>query len=392
MILRKEIVAPALFLLIGIVAAIQYGKIAPLIPVLRGTFALDLIPAGWLASLISIVAAIGGYAIGYASDRIGQSRALKVGLLAFAIGNVVGALATAPAFLFLGRFVEGIGYVSLMVSVPSLIVRTTPSRLHRLFLGLWGAVVPAGMMLIMLTAGSLHRHIGWQSIWWASALAFAAMFLLVAARPCGPASDATPPRPAFSIDVPVGVWILAGCFAIYTMQWLSLVTWLPSFYHEGTSSSAGARAFVTAMVVGANIVGNLLGTALLYRGVASWVLMSIGAIAMAAACVIVFAIMPSAGWLGLVAFAGSLLGGFIPPSALSEIPLHTHGREKLSAANGIVMQGASIGSLLGPPAAAALYSPAYAWAISGSVLAAASILSLGIVAVLKRRDPRTTSS
>ncbi len=383
---RRQISTAALFLIMGVLSAIQMGKIAPLIPVLREHLELDLVLAGWLASLISLIAAVGGYALGFASDRIGRSRTLRLGLMAFAAGNVIGALATTPLFLFLGRLVEGFGYISLMVTIPSLIFQTTPRHLHRIFLGLWGAVIPVGIMIMMLIANAVHQHAGWQAIWWISAILFATFLLLISTGPYRLTDDAAPSRPAFSVRFPIGIWILAICFASYTMQWLSLVTWLPSFYHSGASSFATDKALVTTLVVGANILGNLLGTALLYRGVSSRILIATGAIAMASACFIVFAIMPSTGWLGVSAFTGSLLGGLIPPSVISEIPAHMGGKEGLSAANGIIMQGSSVGSLLGPPMAAALFTPQYSWSIAGSVLATLSVISLAMILMLKQSD------
>ena len=72
----------------GVVAAAEYGKIAPLVGVLQAQYHLSLTAAGWLSSAIEFGAASCGLLGSLFIDRFGLRRAIHVGLLCLTLGSL----------------------------------------------------------------------------------------------------------------------------------------------------------------------------------------------------------------------------------------------------------------------------------------------------------------
>ena len=106
----------------GIVAAIQVGKVPPLIAQLQLDLEMSLISAGWLASLFNLTGAFLGIFGGALADKLGPRRVLMAGLGGFAAAGFVGALAEHGAWLLVCRTIESITMLACTVSAPRFIV------------------------------------------------------------------------------------------------------------------------------------------------------------------------------------------------------------------------------------------------------------------------------
>ena len=122
----------------GIVASAHIGVVPTAIPALRSELGIDLVTAGWVASLFSATTVATGVLVGVLADRIGYRRLLVVGLIALVLGAVAGALASTAYELLLSRLVEGIGFIAILVSSPSIIAERALPEDRRFALGLWG--------------------------------------------------------------------------------------------------------------------------------------------------------------------------------------------------------------------------------------------------------------
>ena len=60
-------------------------------------------------------------------------------------------------------------------------------------------------------------------------------------------------------------WLLGVAFAMYAIQHMALIVWLPTYLQETRGISGTAAALATALVVFANCFGNLLGGWLIQR-------------------------------------------------------------------------------------------------------------------------------
>lgn len=384
--------------LAGAMASMQVGKVPPAIPVLRGELGLGLVAAGWVASIFNATSASLGAGAGVFADRIGHRGATLGGLVLLAAGGALGGLAPDGGWLLAARFVEGLGFLVVVVSCPSIIARVTAPRHMRLALGIWAAYMPSGMAVMMLASPALLHLVGWRGLWLGNAvlaLLFAGGFwlatrhlrLAAGARRSWADVRLTLTRP--------GPWLLAGCFTCYTLQFFALMSWLPTFLVEELGAALPLAALMTALVVASNIIGNSMGGVLLHHGLPRWVLLAGVAGTLGLLAVGVFSgPFPVSVKLGL-AFLFSAIGGALPTGCLSGAPVHAPTPAQVGAVNGVIVQGSNIGSLLGPPALAAAVAALGGWTPAGWLLllpaagGVALALALGrLERDLEQRPPR----
>jgi MFS family permease len=384
----------ALAVAAGICVALQVGKVPPLMPQLRAEFALGLVAAGWIASAINATTALFGILGGVFADRVGRWRALVAGLGLVAAGSLAGALAEDAGQLLASRFLEGAGFVLVIVAAPSLIALAAAGHDRRFALGLWSAYMPTGAGLMMALAPLFAGSADWRAAWLASGVLLAAFALFSAAVARGPAGALSPPHsaPAFAslrgVLARPGPWLMAGCFTTYALQWFAVVTWLPTFAIEALGFEAAAAALFTALVVFINAFGNVAGGWLLQRGVPRWLLIAGASLALGLSALGIFdPALPAAAKLGL-ALAFSLLGGTLPASILAGVPAHAASQAELGATNGIIVQGANIGSFSGPPALAALVTLLGGWGDGRWLLLGAGLTGALLALALRRVERR----
>ena len=87
----------------------------------------------------------------------------------------------------------------------------------------------------------------------------------------------------------------------------------------------------------------------------------------------------------------SYVSGILPASVLAGVPVHSPRPDLVATSNGLVMQGANVGNLLGPPAAAAAVAWAGGWHgvpwLIGVVALAGIVASLALGTLERRRVP-----
>jgi len=378
----------------GILAGFQVGKVPPALPALRESLGLDLVIAGWLTSIYYAIGAAVAVAVGLLSDRAGPRRLMLAGVAFLAVGSLMGGLVSGSAWLLVARFVEGFGFVGVTVTAPKLIASAARPRDHGLAFGIWGAYMPIGMAIAMLIAPVLLDAVGWRGFWLVSA-ALVALFMAALGWSLHPsrwpvAFDTRTPdwRGVGETLLRAALWLFGLSFALYTLQWVAVMTWLPTFLIETQGLSAAGAAIWGAMVVAANAAGNFAAAWLMHRRMPRWLLTAIAFCAMGASSAGIF-LSGTPGDLKIVlAFVFSVVGGLLPPAAIAGAAAHAPRAAFVAMASGFVVQGAALGSLLGPPAMAAAVEGLGGWAASWWVMFAVSGAGLGLVAGLIATDRR----
>lgn len=379
----------------GVLGALQVGKVPLALPAIRAEFGLDLAAGGFVASLFNLVGALFGFATGLAADRIGHRRAALAGLVLLAIGSAAGGLAASAAALYGARFVEGVGFVLVIVAAPALIARASAPGHLRLALGLWGTYMPAGMTVIMVLFPLLSAQTDWHGIWLlngAVAVAFALLF--EAATRTAPLARAAPGQPrTFAASTAVlrnkGAWLLTATFACYTIQWMGLMTWLPTILLDDMGMTPGPVALFTATAVAVSILGNLGAGWVLQRGAPHWLTLTIGHAAMGGGAWCLFQTgFPDGIRLGAV-IVFSLVGGAVPASMFSSVLHHVRSPSLVGAANGMLVQGNHVGSFSGAPVLGALAAAAGGWQSLGTVLPGLAVAAIVFAVALRRLDLRS---
>lgn len=381
-----------LLLLCGVFAAAQIGKLPPAMIALREQYGASLVQLGWITSVVNLTAAVIGLATGLLADRVGRRNILKLGLLALGAGALSGALSHGMGMLFASRIVEGLGFVCIVVSAPALIRdAAAPSRL-KLALGMWSSYMALGMTTMLLLAPLLMGTLGWRGGWWLGVLG--AGVLLTLTQWAFPTDD----RVAAAAQTPAAMlrglrsatpWLLAGCFTVYTLQWMTMMVWLPTFLQDELSFGLARAAAFVAIVIIVNAPGAWLGGWLSNRGVSPTLLVLMSGLVMGlAGCGAFVAAADPLLRLGLC-IAFSFIGGVLPAAIYACLPAVAAPRQNFGSVNGLAVQASNIGALLGPPLAAALVGVGGWHGVGWAYLATAAVSALLILRAAKAPELRS---
>lgn len=358
----------------------------PALPSLREELGATLRQGGWLLSVVNLITALGGMAIALTADRFGHRRLVILGTAVCLAASLLSTFAHGVEPLFVGRFFEGLGFITVVVSVPTLLLRVAKPNDARLAMALWTTYMPAGAGVMMLASALILPHASWRTVWAVAAAASALMLVLLLTRAL-PRRELDPlpaqSRPVFGemneVATSGGPLAIAVCFGAYSACWFAIVGFLPTLQIERLGFSASTAAIVTAFVTFVNVAGNLAAGWLLHRGVPRVAVIVGAAIPMAFCAAGVF--IEDVPDLMRLVLAGiySMVIGVVPGALFTAIPVHAPRPQLVGAATGLLMQGSNIGGLLGPPIAAALVAsggwPAAAWftSVALGICAAAGI-------------------
>lgn len=364
------------------VAAFHVGKVPPSIPSLLKDLRVDLRQAGWLLAMVNLTAAIGGMTIALTVDRFGHRRLVVLGTSLCAVASLLGTLAGSIDLLLVWRFLEGLGFIIVTVSVPTLVLRVTePHDRHRA-MTIWTSYMPAGAGAMMLIAAVILPETSWRAVWLVAAVSSLAMLvaLLLRALPrreldAQPANRRPILHEMAEVATSGGPIAIAICFGAYSCCWLAIVGFLPTLQVERLGFSTATAAIVTALVTAVNVAGNLLAGVLLQRGLPRAAVIAGAAISMAFCAAGIFVDGVPDLWRLVLAGIYSAVIGVVPGALFTGLPVHSPRPELVGASTGLLMQGSNLGGLIGPPITGALVAsggwPAAAWLTS---------IALGVVA------------
>jgi len=268
------------------------------------------------------------------------------------------------------------------------LMRVISPRDQRMVFGIWAGYMPFGMAIMMAGTPILLSLTDWRGIWLFNVIVAGLLLVLfLAMTPDLGRIKTSAERPAFSksigrvLAVP-GPWLLAGCFMAYAAQWAGMMAWLPTFLNEISGNNLSLAALLTALVVAVNVPGNLLGGWLLHRGFTRWHLIATGSLCMAFSGYAVFAEGIDGSLRVALAVFFSFSGGLLPTTLLSGAILHSPEPSLTATTNGVIINGANTGTLLGPPALGALVGAIGGWQASGLAIAIAGGLTLAFAVAL----------
>ncbi len=379
----------------GVLGAFQIGKVPVSLSALRADLGLGLVAAGWVISMFSVISVAGGMSMGVAVGRFGDRRTVLCGLDCLAGASAFGAVASSAAMILVSRFFEGLGFLMVQVSAPSLIQRYATPADQRLSFGLFGAYMGTGQFIIMLLSPLALAAIGWRGLWLANAAVIVIFAAVLAVATRAPSVVEPLPRPAGTHGIwrdmrdtvfAAGPVTLAFCFSTYALNYLVVVGFLPTILVDELRLSSTAAAVLTAVAVLTNACGNVAGGILLQRGVPRWKLIVVSHVAMGLTSLGVFseALPLSARFALCLVFMG--IGGILPPAVFSGATRYAPAPHLIATTNGIIVQGSAIGQVMGPPAAAAIATATGGWAWSPVLLAPGAVFGIALALYLRRLD------
>jgi MFS family permease len=259
-----------------------------------------------------------------------------------------------------------------------------------LAMGIWGAYMPLGQALVALYGAWVVVRTGWQALWVVTAIAsaltvLASIRLLPPARPGAsrPRRRAAPVRPTEPRER-LGLLLLAGVFATYTLQWMALASYLPTLLTD-----LGVRLTVsgalTCVVLAGNVAGNVAAGALARRGVPSAPALAVALTVMLLSGALVFAPSTPVAARLLCALAFSTVGGAVPGTLFGLVAaLRAPGPGRRNA---VLVQGSQLGSALGPLLVGWAVARAGGWHAASGLILACGLIGLGLTAVWARGEP-----
>lgn len=372
----------------GVVAAIQVGKAAIAIPMLQQDLGLDLAAAGWLTGILAVLGLLGGIPAGSLVARAGDRQSLILGLGLLGLGSVIGALAAGYAVLLASRILEGSGFLLIAVAGPAILYRLVPAGQHDVPLALWSCFMPAGIALAMLV-GTFFND--WRALWWGSAgLAAIAMAAAWMSIPAAPTRISGSWRRAMSDAIRVaaskGPLLLAGCFALYSLMFFALFSFLPVLLMERMNIRYGTAGILSALATASNIIGNVSAGYLLARGARRSVLLVAAYLAMGFSGPGIFLQIFGDTPTLLLCILFSAVGGLIPAVLISSIPLLAPSAALIPVVTGLVMQGSNLGQVAGPVAVGSAVE-AYGWTAALAIMLIAALLAAIVTASARFSDP-----
>jgi MFS family permease len=380
----------------GAISAGHIGKIPAALPAIRAELGLDLVIAGWVVSIFSATGMVLGTVAGVCSDRFGHCAIAMGGMVLVAAGSLAGGFAWDGASLLAARFAEGLGFLAVVVSAPSIISEAAHPDDRRLAVGMWGSFMPAGMAMTLLAAPWLLNNAGWRGTWFVMAALSLAWVVVMAIVFRGVDGGVAMPRESAWRNLAItlrarGPWLLALCFSFYTLSWLALMVWLPTFVVEQRGGSVALAALLTLVAVAINFPGNLLGGWLLSRGVGWARLIALGASAMMLCGPLIFLdLLPDVVRYGLC-LVYSFVSGLVPAGVLGGAPYFSPGARQIGTTNGLIIQGSHLGQFLGPPTVAVAVSLTGGWQAGAWVFVACGIGALAFAALIGIEEKRVTA-
>lgn len=370
----------------GIVAALQVGKAPIAAPLLEGDLGISLVALGWLTGVFALIGLVGGIPTGALVGSLGARRVLVAGLLITTAGAAAGALSAGLAMLMVSRVVEGAGFLLITVAAPSLLGRVAKAGDRDLAFALWSCFMPLGMAAAML-AGPMFDD--WRAMWWASgglalALCLLVPFVVPASGERHGWSWQRLRADTAAVFGNAGAAGLAVTFALYSLMFFALFSFLPVLLMEQMGVSHRTAGLLSALASAVNVVGNLAAGVMLSRGVGRPALLIGACLIMGAASLGIFLPLLPAPATFLLCVLFSAVGGLIPATLLSSAPIVASSAALVPVVIGLIVQGNNLGQILGPVAVGSAIDR-FGWSSAAVIVAGAAVLGTAVVVAFAQR-------
>ncbi|NVD38125.1 MFS transporter [Ensifer sp. HO-A22] len=392
---RTDWIAVTAVVVAGMVSAMQVGKGLIAGPLLQADLGLDLTALGWITSVFAIVGVVGGMPAGAMVAAIGDRRMLGIGMGILLIGILIGAASPNFTLLILSRIFEGFGFLLVIVTGPAILMRIVASTRRDLVFAFWSCFMPAGMAIAMLS-GPLFQS--WQAIWWINGvvalLSLLTVITAVSPATAGPCASSGGLRADVSATLTSrGPLLLFALFTLYSLMTFTLFSFLPILLVTRMHISLGTAGLLSAFITLANVIGNLAAGTMLSRGVGRGGLVIVAATLMGASGLWIFLSQSGDTLTFALCVLFSAIGGLIPATLISTVPMLSPRPALAPMAMGLLMQGSNLGQLIGPVAVGAAIE-AYGWTSGAAFIGAGALCCILLATILDnalRTKPRETA-
>ena len=370
----------------GVLAAAQIGKTIISIPLIRAEMGIGLDLAGLIVGIFAALGATFGIGAGVLVQSIGARRSLAGGMTCIAVGNLIGSAAPNEWYLLFGRFTEGVGFLGVVLTIPSLLATSVDREKRDFVMALWSAYMPAGIALMLLLAPLLSA-IGWRPLWIASAGVAGLFAVLLFVTVPSTTAKADQQRARWFEDVMTIVrrpycMALALAFFAFSFQIFSMMFALPLVLTSVHGLSVTSAGLLSAAMLAVAAMGNVSSSFLLRSGVPIWANIASAFFFFGVSSFVVYATatpLPAT-----LIFASLALGiGSLAPGALyAAAPDAAPQPNRISSTIGLLQQASNLGQFTGP-FVLGLWAEHFGWSAAPGIVAPAA--SFGLLAALSIR-------
>lgn len=255
-----------LFVLSSSAAAYEIAPASVTLTIM-GDLAVGEAAAGWLVSVMYLVAVLASVPVGVALDRTDVPRAVTAAGLALLLAGVAGWVAASDGnytALVASRVLGGLSYVTIWNAGADLAGRVGPADSRATAVGVFTASAPAGFALGQFGAPLVAGVAGWPAIFptfAAVAVAGIALYRWGTGQGGGGSGQRETPgadelRRVFRSTA---VWTICGMGLVAFALYLFLNSWLPSFFVDQLSLTETTSGLLTALFPAVGVVARTGG-------------------------------------------------------------------------------------------------------------------------------------
>lgn len=218
----------------------------------------DAAMVGFAMGLYGLTQAVFQLPLGMASDRWGRKRIIVGGLLVFALGSLVAAMADSLMGLMLGRALQGAGAVS--AAVTALMADLTRDSVRTKAMAMVGGSIGLMFALALVLSPLLAAWVGLSGIFGLTmALALAGIAVVLWVVPAEPAQLSRQPRgkPSELLQHPDLLRLNAGVFVLHTVQMAMWVAVPALLVQAGLDKAGHWKIYLPAVVLSFVAMGAL---------------------------------------------------------------------------------------------------------------------------------------
>ncbi|RXT07054.1 MFS transporter [Ammoniphilus sp. CFH 90114] len=152
------------FLLGIFMGALDHGIVGPALSSIFIAFGVDSSWGVWSFTIYTLVFAVSIPVLGKLSDRFGRKQTFLFGIVAFAVGSLIAAMASNFWIFLLGRAVQAIGSGGIFPITAAQIAATYPPEKRGKAMGWIGVAFGLGTILGPVAGSVIIAHFDWQWI------------------------------------------------------------------------------------------------------------------------------------------------------------------------------------------------------------------------------------
>ncbi|ADD68418.1 major facilitator superfamily MFS_1 [Denitrovibrio acetiphilus DSM 12809] len=348
--MKKSYFMLALVYLTGIAAPVNQFKVPPMMQRLISELDISLTASGWLMSSFALAGFVCALPSGVLLQKMGVRRLGLLSMSILLIGSAVGgAVSSVPLILF-SRIVEGVGMGLFSVAAPAALSAWFPPEKRGIPMGVWSTWVPAGNVVIFLSAPFFSMS-GWRNVWIFSSCYTAVMllmFFLFFSMPVSTTGIAPKTQDRHSLDVfkVREAWSLAAIFLLFNVITISIKSYLPVFLESVRGfSTVKASGILTIMMLCSMATAPVAG--IISDKIHSRKIPVIAGCVLAIVSVLIMFNAPPV-WTAVSLVLIGVAGGAMPVGIFTAATELFSKPEKAGACMAVVVFGQYIGMFIGP--------------------------------------------